>query len=292
MRNDIKEAELFLILRLRRPCTHVIRVGNLRLPSIVNHRGLLCGLEVYHMKGRARGVGIAHAIVGVAALGGAVAATAHSLGLPLTRIVVGWFETRTIGLNAESRVALAQARITPEVLAASGATSTDIPQLVENVSDWWNEHGGTLVAATSAANSARANLDAVQRKVRAGTASGEDVESLVTCRQACVSTLAAQQALMDDLWAAATASLNSEVVERLEIVRANLDGQRSLDTKYLVVAWSTGDALNLRRALRSPDDAASQQIVAGANALAAVSQAQSWLTSNLAAIETAWAASY
>lgn len=244
------------------------------------------------MKSHRRGVGVVHAIAGITALGGVLVATSHSLGLPVARIVLGWFETRTIGLNAESRVALAQARITPEVLAASGATSIDIPQLVENVSDWWSDHAGTLVAATSAANSARANLDAVQRKVRAGTASEDEVESLVTCRQTCASTLAARQALIDDLWAAATASLNSEVVERLEIVRANLDGQRSLDTKYLVVAWSTGDALNLRRALRSPDDAASQQIVSGANALAAVAQAQSWLTSNLAAIETAWAASY
>lgn len=183
----------------------------------------------------------------------------------------------------------------PRSLAAAGVSSNSVTGIVAAVEGAIQGDPSGLSGADTAFAEARVAHDALERKIRSGKASQEEVAAYPSAKSALETATAAQQAELDALFTAGTASLG----ESPRAALAQLRGNRTwgLPPEFLVVERTQQQWVSLRDALANErfsaeynetpnSDAAA--LLATARSNAAVATAITGLSTNLASITSAW----
>ncbi len=198
--------------------------------------------------------------------------------------------------NPELGGTLLRVGLSPEALAAAGFTATDARALVGRARSVLVEDIAGLRAADDARATCRRRVDGLERLVRSGLGSNQDLQDLAAARTALAS---AQTALAAALESARTYALGDGASPAgaavLDRIRAN--GRWRFPTKYLCRSATEAewvrlrDALSIRRQAQSEGGevpAPTRQLLAAWDADAAVSAAAANLSARQAEVKTAW----
>jgi len=203
-----------------------------------------------------------------------------------------WYQEPT---TADLDVALRRLGITPEALAAVGASAGDVTTVIDTVRTALTNDPGLIAARDDAYLEAKSRADELRRLVESGQATANQV----TQCQAAIAALAEAETdragMMDDLFAAVIAGLSEGERTLLTLIRAN--HRRPAPIEFLVMARSDADWLRLRESLANErisakenetPDPADQAFLAVERARSGVSEARNNLDANLAIIQAAW----
>ncbi len=243
---------------------------------------------------RSRAGHIATFVLGVLALGGAVAALSAALPSVAMRTSPLLVQPAT---PAELAGALVRAGLTPEHLAAAGVDGTRARAVYAAAEAHLEEHIGTLRGADADLAEARAEHDRLLRLVQSGTGSPEDVTALASARTTLAGAQSAADAANAGLFAAATEGLSGGEVAAVQTARTNAGAGRALATRYLLQERTEAQWRRLRDALANRRIAAARgeepdQGAAGTclDADADSATAAANLQANLAGVQAAWEA--
>lgn len=203
-----------------------------------------------------------------------------------------------VAAPADVDAALRMSGINPQTLAAAGVTGPQTTALFQNASVHLNDALAALRAADTAVESARRDVNTLERVVVAGTSTQEQRSALATARAALATATTSRTTALNALVTAATADLLPERVAALSAIRTNA-ANWDQPTQYLVVERTEAARVELREALAAvriageqgadPDQAA-VNIVNTWNADGSVAAATTSLSTNLPAVSAAWAA--
>ena len=210
------------------------------------------------------------------------------IGLPLVAPV----QAQSGPTGAELGTCLHRVGLGPEALAAAGASAGQTTALVEAARGYLIDHQGDLDLADAAAKRER---DRLERLVRSGTGTGDDVTALAQARVLLANARAQRAAKLGALLDAATAGLSGQRRAALDSFSANAPWKQPIE--FLAVDRDQQEWVALREALANERIAAKRQEApdAGAQALLqqlradpAVSAARANLDANLLAVTAAW----
>lgn len=197
--------------------------------------------------------------------------------------------------SVELAVALGRVGIDAEALAASGAGSQQVAALIGSARGHLTDRIQALRDADAAVVGATAERDRLQRLVRSGLGSAEDITALGAARAALSSALAAQSAQLQEVFEAAAQQLTSEQQERIGTIRANKSW--GLPVQYLASSRTESEWIGLRDALANdrisvalgeePDPAA-HQVLLSAQGQHATASAATGLQTRLTEVTQAW----
>lgn len=200
--------------------------------------------------------------------------------------------------NSDIATSLYRAGLNPRSLAAAGLSGPDTTTLIGNARTQLNAHFDDLVTADAAVTSARQDHDRLQRLVETMRYSANDLANFNTSTTALSAGLASQASALNDLFAAATASLSQGQVALLTPMRANTAAGWEVPLQYLATNHDTqadwvqlrDDLANVRIAgqINQDPDAGCQQRVLAANAATNTSAAITNLANDLADVTSAW----
>lgn len=192
-------------------------------------------------------------------------------------------------------VVLYQAGLDPEALAAAGVQAGQVSTLVTEAHATLTDRLDALMLAQMEHADAQRQVTALRRSIRAGTADQEAVSELANAQSAAATAQSSIDTIRAEVFAAATAHLDGEVVTRLHTVAGNRRWR--LPIQYAVRDRSEAEWVALREALAntriSADigeeaDPASMALVAGENSRPEVAQAATYLDTRLSEIRTAF----
>lgn len=195
-------------------------------------------------------------------------------------------------------VALRRTGIAPASLAAAGVSTGSFAGLLTSADGWFLENVEALVEADAGAALARRERDRLQRLVRSGLASGEDVTALHQAKESLASREAARDAVLDALFNTSTASLSGG--QRVALVQIRENSGRTFPVHFLVEPREEATWIQLRDALANEriaplfeddPDAGAQSFLAAMRARPAVAQAKANHDAYLATLEASWEAS-
>jgi hypothetical protein len=201
-------------------------------------------------------------------------------------------------ISDELEVPVLRAGLTPEFLAAAGISSGAVNVILNAAADDFGD-GSALEAADATFTSARQTHDSLQRLVKSGLGSDEDVTALTAAETALDSATAARDLVLSSALAAGKAEMTSAQQATIATLCANRS--RRFPTEFLVLDLESADWLKLRSALGDEKAAPKlgldpnpelQSFLSAKRADSAVATAKANLDSNLAAIQTAWDASF
>jgi hypothetical protein len=200
--------------------------------------------------------------------------------------------------SIELEVALRVVDLTPESLASAGLSGPDVTGLVGRARSDLSPVIEDYREAHTDFGSARAEVDRLERLVRSGLASQEQVTALTTARSAFTAANTAHDNHQGAAFTAATEeSLTGPQVAALVQIRANTAWD--LPSEYKVRSATEPEWVALRDALAaeriaqregSEVPAGAQSVLTAWRADPAVSAARASLASNLAAVSAAYSA--
>lgn len=224
-----------------------------------------------------------------------------ALALVFVPVGVGaaWFALRApaqgVGPNADLRVALLRSGLGAEALAAAGLSAQETSSVVSAFSSAMSSQPGALEQADASYASARASKDALERKVRSGLATEQEVADLASATTALTSADASRAHVLDGWFHAATTNLAAGKVTALSTIQANASWK--LPTQYLVKDRDQAEWVAIRKALNNERICAKyedepnsdmQAALSSWRADANVAAAKSALDTNLSAVQSAW----
>lgn len=145
------------------------------------------------------------------------------------------------------QVALIRAGLDADALAASGLTTQETTDVVEDFAVAMAAELDRLADADADYAEARVTTDALRRKVRSGLASEQEASDLQTAKFSLSTAESARQATLDDWFEAGTASLAGAKTATLATLRSNRDWK--LPVEFLVVDRSEEEWVAVRKAL-------------------------------------------
>lgn len=183
----------------------------------------------------------------------------------------------------------------PRSLAAGGVSSNSVSAVVADVESATQGNPSGLSGADAAFAEARVAHDSLERKIRSGKASQEEVAAYPSAKSALEAATAAQQSELDALFTAGSGSLGESQRAALAQLRANRAW--GLPAEFLVVERTQQQWVALRDALANErfcaeynetPDANAAALLATTRSNAAVATAITGLSTNLASITSAW----
>lgn len=215
----------------------------------------------------------------------------------LRHVVWAWSPVPfTEGAAVES--ALLRTGIEPLALASAGVTDGEVAGIAANVA----EEVATLnalSAADAAWVSAKQDMQELERLVRSGRGSPEDVTAYNAAKSAYESAEATRNSALDAVFAAAVADLDEGEASTLATIRSNM--QWELPAHYLVVNRTEAEWVALDRALANERisaergrgaDSACSTLLATVEAEEDIAAATTACGANVASIRTAWATAF
>lgn len=182
----------------------------------------------------------------------------------------------------------------PQALAAAGVTPQQAGTIASRTESWIGENGATLDAQSSALRDATQQVSRLERKVRAGQASQEDLTTLAAARSSAASGQTAFDATLAAAFTHAAEGLGDNTKTALAQIKANRSWK--VPVQYKVVGRTEGEWVSLRDALleirsasameREPGEWATD-LVTAANADSAVAAAAVAVDNNLTGISNA-----
>jgi len=188
--------------------------------------------------------------------------------------------------------------LTPERLAAAGASSGVVNAVLNAAAEDLGDCNA-LDSADATYSTARGARDTLERLVKSGLGTEEDVTALASAEAALTAAAAARDSILASARAAGAAELTSAQQATLTSLLSNCD--RRLPIEFLVLDLEAADWLTLRNALDDEKaapklglepNAELQSFLTTKRAVAAVATAKANLDSNLAAIQAAWDATF
>jgi hypothetical protein len=213
------------------------------------------------------------------------------IGLPLVMTA----QAQSGPTGAELGTHLYRVGLGPEPLAAAGVNAAQTRALVEAARLYLIDHQVDLNLADAAFASAKREHSRLERLVRSGTGTDDDVTALAQARVLLANARAQRAAELGALLDAATAGLSGQRRAALDSFSANAPWKQPIE--FLAVDRDQQDWVALREALANERIAAKRQEApdAGAQALLqqlradpAVSAARANLDANLLAVTAAW----
>lgn len=189
-----------------------------------------------------------------------------SLGLITVLIALGFLTLRSLAANdldgatdppndppavtlpQELEVLMLRARLDPEALAAVGVTGAGLSTQLAEAEDDLVTALGALDLADSDYAAARVERDRLQRLVRSGQGTGEDVAALVVAKAGLADAEAARGTALDSAFTAATSGLTEDQRATLSQIRANAKW-KWCPVQYRVLDQSEANWMALRDAL-------------------------------------------
>lgn len=197
--------------------------------------------------------------------------------------------------NTDLRVALLRSGLGAEALTAAGLSAQEAASAVDAFATAMAQSPSALSQADATYASARVAKDALERKVRSGLATQQEVADLAAAKTALASAESARSAVLDGWFEAATANLSNAKVALLTTIHGNEDW--SLPVEFLVkqrdeVEWvAIRKALNNERICAKYEDPPNQNMQTALStwrADATVAAAKSACDTNLTAVQSAW----
>jgi len=235
----------------------------------------------------------------IARQGASLLAVAVALVLIPVGISTAWLAMRApvlaAGPDTELRVALLRAGLGAEALAAAGLSAQEASTMVGAFSSAMASQPGALEHADSDYAAARVAKDHLQRKVRSGLATPQEVTDLAAAKAALATAEATRQQVFDGWFAAATQGLADAKVTRLVRIQANADWK--LPVELLVSDRDQAEWVAIRKALANERICAEygqdpnpqmQAALATWRAEAPVAAAKSACDANLGGVQAAW----
>ena len=233
--------------------------------------------------------------------GASLLAVAAALVLIPIGFGTAWFALRApasaAGPVTDLRVALLRAGLGAEALAAAGLGAQETSAVTSAFSSAVASQPGALAHADEAFAAARAARDSLQRKVRSGLATEQEIADLVSAKSALSAAESARDHLLEGLFEDATAGLANAKVALLSTIRSN--AEHELPVEFLVKTRSESEWVALRNALSNErisakyGDAPNAQMQAALTAWrsdAIVAAAKSACNANLASVASTWSA--
>lgn len=194
---------------------------------------------------------------------------------------------------------LIRAGLDPAAITAAGVSSGTVTSVLQAAADTINANPTALPNADTALASARVDSDRLRALIQSGLAQQEDITAYQTATANLATATAQRQAVLDQIFTTAIASLSAGQKTVLTQIRSNRGSDFSKDypTEFLAVDrtqvdWvSVRDCLaNERIAIQLPDtlDQGAQAQLATWRADPTVSAAKNALDTNLASVTTAW----
>jgi len=205
----------------------------------------------------------------------------------------------TVTLPTAVEVALLRAGLSPEALAAAGVSSDTLASQLASAADGLTPLPASLATADAAYGDARRNRDRLQRLVRSGLGTADDVQALADARTALAAAEAQRAAVLDAVFAAATADLSDAQAATLGQIRANARWKHPI--QYRVAARSEADWFALSDALAHvrthtdfglDTDPAIEATLEAFDAEGAVSQATTNCSTHLSGCAAVWEATF
>lgn len=204
-------------------------------------------------------------------------------------------EVPNVPPHADFKVTLLRAGLKPEALAAAGVASNGISGVLSLAAQTVAGAPNALREADAAYATARVQSDQLERLIQSGKGHEQEVAAYQAAKTALSTAEAQRQAVLDGLFAAATANLSSAQRTALTNLRAN--AAWNLPPEFLVVNRDQAEWVRLRDALANErisrklgdePDAGAQAQLANWRANNSVAAARSALDTNLAQIRTNW----
>ena len=133
-------------------------------------------------------------------------------------------------------------------LSAAGVSAAEVSGVLADLEESDAYVNGDLAAADAAYADARARVDELARTIKSGKGTESDKTDLAAAKSDLAQAEAAQQAALDALFAAATATLSATEKATLAQIRANAS-RRGYPTELLVVSRTDEQWIELRKAL-------------------------------------------
>ena len=201
-------------------------------------------------------------------------------------------------VSPDLEVPILRAGISPEFLAASGASSGAVNTVINAVAEEFGDLSA-LEAADSAFTAARQAHADLERLVKSGLGDEGDATALA----AAVTTMNSAKSALDTLLAGARAAGVAELTTPQQATYTSLcaNRDRRMPTEFLVLDLDSADWIKLRDALNDEKaapklgldpNAELQSFLSAKRADSAVAAAKTSLDANLTAIQTAWTASF
>lgn len=257
--------------------------------------------------GSSRRGGVLAAAISVVATGSAITLAALSLSYAARSNVshAAPLAARTEPASAaEVSALLHRLGLSPSHLAAAGVSAEQTTALVSNLRGYLENNIDGLRSADSSYAAANSVVLALEQVVRAGTSTSQQRQSLETARTQRASYAATRQTLLNSALYAATAALDSGVVQSLTRAQTNNSGGWGVGTTStdMPLPFAFADRpeeewIHLRDALSNQrihvrdgtePDAGALATIAEASAASAVSSASANLQANLASVTAAW----
>lgn len=185
--------------------------------------------------------------------------------------------------------------LTPEPLAASGVTAQQTTAIITRMRQQAPQLASQLISAEQAYEAAYREHDRLERLVRSGTATAQDVTALTASAAALQTARSDLSAVVQGALEEAAAVIGANAAATIGAVRNTSD--TGLAIPYRVIARSSADWVALRNAVAARDirtrlgelpPARSVALIASAEADPAVAAARVSLELNSAAVATAW----
>ncbi|HKX45637.1 MAG TPA: hypothetical protein VJP77_02970 [Planctomycetota bacterium] len=198
-------------------------------------------------------------------------------------------------IDSAAAAQLHRIAIHPESLCAVGLTPAQAASVIEAGAAHFEQYAELCQGADADYAAARVARDELQRTVRSGLASQQEVADLADAKVAMASAEAERAAAFDAAFDAATLGLDGEVKALLATIRANESWR--LPVAYLVADRSQADWVTLRDALVAERLAAEEQtatpepyasFLATTESNADVAAALTGLETHLAELQAAW----
>lgn len=205
-------------------------------------------------------------------------------------------ELTTPGSTVE--VGLRRVGIRPESLAAAGVSSPGLATLLQASDGWFITNASLLTEADALYGAARVARDELQRIVRSGLASDQQVIDLQQAESEFQDAASNRASVLGQLFQAATAELSAQQIAVLSQIRAN--DSWKFPVHFLVEAREQATWVALRNALANeriapqfgdePDPGA-QALLSELEGREAVVQASANVGTYLASLGASWSAS-
>jgi hypothetical protein len=202
------------------------------------------------------------------------------------------------GVDTELVTALTRVGLAAEPLTAAGLDTTATTDLVGRVKSYVGAHPTAIADADNNYATAKNTCDRVERLVRSGLATQEDVAACARAQADLVAWTANRQQVLDAVFNVGIAGLGQASKDSLTLMRTN-GAAWTLPLQFLVVNRSQQDWVHVRQALANekisaknaedpdPDD---QQYLSTCRSDPAVSTAKSNLDHNLTSVQEEWLA--
>lgn len=187
--------------------------------------------------------------------------------------------------STDLAVMMQRAGLEPDALTAAGVDDQDVDDVVADVLEHLGTHLGTIQQAHSNLAAARTDCNRLERLVRSGQASEQEITACAAAQSALSSAESAYESAIDALFEAGIDSLSAGEQTLLTQIRAN--GEWELPVAYRTVSRTESQWVALRDALddeRIADDTGAEQDENAAALLQTV-RADSTVSTALSAID-------